>query len=256
MRTLRFGISLAAVLAVAPAAFAADLAVKAPVAAPTTPAYPYSVAGAYWGVTAYASQTSLDVNAPGSNTGNVTAVGGSAGLLAGWSMPVNGGANFARFEASAAAQNIGTSAAQANGVLSFKGPWRIEGVAEYGMPCANIAAYFPNVGNILPTLPAIPSGLTATNCHAYAGLGAAAEDISATLNMNTGGSVSQGSEWSASMIGKFGQIWQLTNGSAVETWIEYETNGKSFSLDSGGPKATPSIQGQDHKILLGVNYLL
>jgi hypothetical protein len=244
-------IRAAVALAMITPAFAADLPVKAPPAS----IYPYTVPGVYWGLTTYASQTNLNVNAPGSNTGDMSVIGGSLGVVAGWSTPMNSGKNFARFEVSASGQNINGTASQSAGVLSIKGPWRIEGVAEYGMPCANLTAYFPNLGGILPTLPPIPSGLTATNCHAYAGLGAAAEDISAKLNMN-GGGVSQGSEWSGALVGKIGQIWQLTNGAAVETWVEYEGNGRSFGLNMGTPRLTPSIQGQDHKILAGVNFLL
>jgi opacity protein-like surface antigen len=244
-----------ALTALAMPAMAADMPVKAPPAV-AQPIYPYTVPGIYWGVTTYASQTNLNVNAPGSNAGDMSVIGGSLGVVAGYSMPVNNGKNFARFEVSAAGQNINGTASQSAGLLSIKGPWRIEGVAEYGMPCANIAAYFPNLGGILPTLPAIPSGLVATNCHAYAGLGAAAEDISAKLNMNGGAGVSQGSAWSGALIGKMGQIWQLTNGAAVETWLEYEGGGRTFDVNMGAPKFTPSVQGQDHKIIAGINFLL
>jgi hypothetical protein len=235
-------------------AYAADLPVKAP-PLPAATAYPYQTAGLYWGVTAYAAQTSLNVNAPGADSGDVVAVGGSVGLLGGYSMPLSGGAAFGAFEVSAATQNIGASGAQSAGILSFKGPWRVEAIAKYGVPCANLTSMLPNLGSILPTLPALPAGLVATNCHAYIGGGAAGEDISATLNLNTGGSVGSGSEWSLSGVIKTGQIWQLSSGAAVETWIEYETNGRSFGL-SGSPMFTPSIQGQDHKILVGINYML
>ncbi len=243
-----------ALLAATGAASAADLPVKAPPPV-TAPIYPYTVPGVYWGLTTYASQTNLGVNAPGSNSGDMSIIGGSLGVLLGYSMPVNSGKNFARFEVSAAGQNINGTSSQSAGILSIKGPWRVEGVAEYGVPCGMLTAYFPSLGSILPTLPAIPSGLTANNCHAYVGLGAAAEDISAKLNMNGNLGVSQGSVWSAAMIGKMGQIWQLTNGSAVETFMEYEGNGRAFGL-TGAPKSGTSIQGQDHKIIAGINFLL
>lgn len=237
-------------LVVPVSAFAADMPVKAP-PMPVVSAYPYTTAGAYWGLTTFASDTTFNVNAPGSNVGEVSAIGGSIGVLLGYSMPIRGGANFLRFEASAAAQNLNGTSSQTAGLLSMKGPWRIEGIAEIGMPCANIVAYLPaNLGNLIPTLPAIPSGLTATNCHAYAGAGAAGEDISATL-VPAG---AQGSEWSAAAVGKIGQIWQLANGYAVDTWIEYESNGRSIGLNTGGPMFTPSIQGQAHKIIAGVNF--
>ena len=251
-------IAAALLAALSVPAFAADLSVaplyKAP--PPTAPAYPYNNSGLYWGVTAFASQTAVNVNAPGATAGQATIDGGSIGLLGGWSTPINKGANFFALEASISAQNINGSAQQTAGVLSIKGPYRVEAIAKVGMPCANITAYFPSISSVLPTLPAIPSGLSATNCHAYIGGGGAAEDISATLNMVGGGSVGSGSEWSASAVGKLGQIWQLTNGSAVETWIEYESNGKTFGINGGAPMFTPSIQGQAHRIMLGLNYLL
>jgi hypothetical protein len=229
-------------------AYAADMPVKAP---PPAPAYPYTTAGAYWGLTTYASDTTFNVNAPGSNVGDVSAIGGSVGVLLGYSMPINSGADFARFEVSAAAQNLNGTASQTAGLLSMKGPWRVEGVAEIGMPCANIVAYLPaNLGSLLPTFPAIPSGLTATNCHAYVGGGGAAEDISATL-VPAG---AQGSEWSLAAVAKLGQIWQLANGYAVDTWVEYESNGRSLGLNTGGPAFTPSIQGQAHKIIAGISF--
>jgi hypothetical protein len=254
MRTLRILTTLAA-LAAAPAAFAADMAVKAPPIA-TAPAFPYSTAGSYWGLTTFASQAAVNVNAPGATAGQATIDGGSIGLLAGYSTPVNKGANFFAVEASISAQNINGSAQQSAGVLSIKGPYRVEAIAKYGMPCANIASYFPSLGSVLPTLPGLPAGFSATNCHAYIGGGAAGEDISATLNMNGGGSVSSGSEWSASGVAKLGQIWQLSNGSAIETWAEYETNGKTFGLTGGAPKFTPSVEGQAHRVLVGINWLL
>jgi hypothetical protein len=263
-RTRRFDtrkmlLLIAALGALAAPARAADLSVaplyKAP--PPSTPAYPYSQAGLYWGVTTFASQTAVNVNAPGANVGQATIDGGSIGVLAGWSTPINKGANFFALEGSISAQNINGSTQQAAGVLSFKGPYRVEGIAKVGMPCTNLAAYFPTLGSVLPTLPGLPSGYSlASNCHAYVGAGAAGEDISATLNMNTGGTASSGSEWSMSGVAKIGQIWQLTNGSAIETWLEYETNGRSFGITSGSPKFTPSIEGQAHRIMLGLNYML
>lgn len=231
-------------------AFAADLPVKAP-PMPVASAYPYTSAGAYWGLTTYASDTTFNVNAPGSNVGEVSAIGGSIGVLLGYSRPINGGAEFVRFEASAAAQNLNGTSSQTAGLLSMKGPWRVEGIAEVGMPCANILAYLPsNLGSLLPTLPALPTGLVATNCHAYAGGGIAGEDISAQLTP----AGSQGSEWSAAGVVKTGQIWQLANGYAVDTWVEYESNGRSIGLNTGGPMFTPSIQGQAHKIIAGINW--
>jgi len=239
-----------ALLAATGAASAADLPIKAP-PLPATTAYPYTTAGAYWGVTSFASDTTFNVNAPGSNTGEISAIGGSIGVLLGYSMPINKGAEFARFEVSAAAQNLNGTSSQTAGLLSMKGPWRVEGVAEIGMPCANILAYLPaNFGSLVPTLPALPTGLVATNCHAYVGGGVAGEDISATL-IPAG---SQGSEWSAAGVVKTGQIWQLANGYAVDTWVEYESNGRSIGLTTGGPMFTPSIQGQAHKIIAGINF--
>jgi hypothetical protein len=245
-----FFLSSTALVALAMPAMAADMPVKAPPLQPTT-AYPYTTSGIYWGLTAFASDTTFNVNAPGSNTGDVSAIGGSIGVLLGWSTPINGGAQFVRIEGSAAAQNLNGTASQTAGILSMKGPWRVEGVAEIGMPCANIVAYLPaNLGSLLPTLPALPTGLVATNCHAYIGGGAAGEDISANLTPVG----SQGSEWSGAGVVKTGQIWQLANGYAVETWIEYESNGRSIGLNSGGPMFTSSIQGQTHKITTGVNF--
>jgi hypothetical protein len=232
------------------AAMAADMPIKAS-PMPLASAYPYTTAGAYWGLTSYASNTTFNVNAPGSNTGDVSTIGGSVGVLLGYSMPINKGAEFARFEVSAAAQNLNGTSSQTAGILSMKGPWRVEGVAEVGMPCANIVAYLPaNLGSLLPTLPALPTGLVATNCHAYVGGGVAGEDISA--NLTPAGS--QGSEWSAAGVVKTGQIWQLANGYAVDTWVEYESNGRSIGLNAGAPMFTPSIQGQAHKIVAGINF--
>lgn len=249
---------VAALTSLAMPAMAADLSVaplltKAP---PSTPAYPYSTAGLYWGVTTFASQTAVNVNAPGATAGQATIDGGSIGLLVGWSAPINRGAGFFALEGSVSAQNINGSTQQGAGVLSFKGPYRVEAIAKVGMPCANITAYFPSLGSVLPTLPGLPAGFSsALNCHAYIGGGAAGEDISATLNV-PGVTVSSGSEWSASAVLKTGQIWQLTNGSAVETWIEYETNGKTFGINSGAPMFTPTVQGQAHRLMVGLNYLL
>jgi opacity protein-like surface antigen len=245
-----------ALTALAVPAMAADQSRPPLKAPPVTTAYPYDVAGTYWGLTTFASQTAVNVNAPGSNIGQASIIGGSIGVLAGWSTPINNRANFLAFEVSASAQNINGSTQQAAGVLSLKGPWRLEGIVKYGMPCANIAAYFPNLGGVLPTLPGLPAGSSvANNCHAYIGGGLAGEDISAKLNMNTGGS-SGGSEWSTAAVLKTGQIWQMTNGSAVETFLEYESNGRTFGINSGAPKFTPSIQGQAHRIMAGVNFLL
>jgi hypothetical protein len=243
----------AALTALAVPVMAADqgLPLKAP---PTTAAFPYNTAGAYWGITTFASQTAVNINAPGATSGQASIMGGSLGVLGGYSMPVNKGANFLAFEFSASRQNINGSAQQTAGVLSIKGPWRLEAIVKYGMPCANLAAYFPNLGSVLPTLPGLPAGFTATNCHAYIAGGGAGEDISATLNMNGGGSVSSGSEWSAAAVAALGQIWQLSNGSAVDTFIKYETNGRTFGLMSGAPHATPSIQGQAHRIMVGANF--
>src|ERR1700726_3207284 len=108
----KFVLLTMALTALAMPAMAADMPTKAP-PAPVATAYPYSVAGLYWGITTYASQTTLNVNAPGADSGAMAVVGGSLGGVIGYSMPINKGANFAAFELSAAGQNIGGSSTQA-----------------------------------------------------------------------------------------------------------------------------------------------
>lgn len=230
-------------------AFAADLMpLKAPVVKSVV--YPYTTSGWYGGVTTYMSVQSVNVNTPvpGAN-GSLTANGGSIGGVFGYSIPIMGGAEFAALEASAAWQNLG---GQSTSAISFSGPARLELLAKVGMPFAQFLADFPtlNLGAILPTLPAVPAGLTTTNAHIYLGAGFAAEDISATI-MNQG----TGTAWSLSGVARFGTIWQLTSGAAVDTWVEYEGSGKAIGV-TPAPGFLPGVEGQTHKVLAGVSFLL
>lgn len=245
-KLLLAGVSL---LALALPGLAADLMpLKAPVLKPI--AYPYTTSGFYGGLTTYLSVQTVNVNTPvvGAN-GALSANGGSIGGVLGYSIPIFGGAEFAALEGSAAWQNIG---GQSTSAISFTGPARLELLAKIGMPFAQFLADFPtlNLSSVLPTLPAVPAGLTTTNAHIYLGAGFAAEDISATIMGQ-----STGTAWSLSGVARFGTIWQLTSGAAVDTWVEYEGNGKSIGV-TPAPGLLPGVEGQTHKALAGVSFLL
>jgi hypothetical protein len=232
-------------------AWAADLPLPTKAPAVAAPIYPYSTAGIYGGITTFMSDQTVNVGSPIPGTsGSLSATGGSVGIVGGYSMPINHGAEFAALQFSGAWQNLDGSASA--GLLNFKGPFRGEVLAKVGMPWSQITTYFPTLTNLfgsLPTLPLIPAGLTTTTAHAYVGGGVAFEDISASVMQQTG------TEWSISGVARLGTLWQLTSGAAVDTWIEYEGTGKSLSV-SGSPMFTPTVQGQNSKWLAGVDFLL
>lgn len=210
---------------------------------PITPysGYPYGGAGFYYGI--YTEAGGGSVTTPGAAPDLTTTSMGVGGLVGyAWGGP-NSPAFYA-VEAMFGWNNINGSAAG----FSFSGPAAFEQRFIFGSPIASLLSIFPTLN--LPTVapfPQFPNGATVSNVQAYLMAGLHEDDISFDF---TG--VSSGHEWRVAPSVGIGMRGQLTNGVAVDAWVETIFPEQAHCI--GGVPGACSGMGQQIKAGLALLY--
>lgn len=205
-------LALAIATALGSAAFAADLPTKAPLFG----AYPTTRCGLYYGVGTGGSALAVDGAVVGDRI-----VQGELDALIGYTCPFMAD-GFWFVEGSVGFNNVNGSV---NG-LALSGPLILIQRAGAGSP---INKWFNPFGNqlALPSLPALPSGVTAGPANAYFFAGLVEQDISAQLLGD------HQKQWLiAPMIG-VGLLSRFSDGVVVDTWAGWQMNSQSFCPGGG-----------------------
>lgn len=197
----------------ASAAIAADLPTKAPAYV----GYPSTKCGFYYGVGTGGSAGAVE----GAVVGTQIVQGDLDGLL-GYTCPFLQ-SSFWFAEASVGFTNINGNV---NG-LALSGPLVAIQRVGAGSP---INALFNPFGNSLslPSLPALPNGVTAGPANGYFFAGLVEQDITAQL---ASGNVKQ---WAISPMVGFGLLTRLNQGVVIDTWAGWQMNSQGFLPGCGG----------------------
>lgn len=187
---------------------AADLATKASLFG----AYPTTKCGIYYGVGTGGSATAMNGSVVGAQI-----VQGELDALVGYTCPFATNA-FWFVEGSVGFDNINGSV---NG-LALSGPLVLIQRAGAGSPVNN---WFNPFGNqlALPSLPALPSGVTAGPANGYFFAGLVEQDISVQVGLEQHNKV-----WLVAPLVGVGLLSRFSDGVVVDTWAGWQLNSQSF----------------------------
>jgi len=208
-------------------ALAADLPVKAPRG--FLDSYPSGGCGAYYGIVTEGSASPV-ANSPV----GATALGGSIGGTFGYTC--DRGSTFWFAEVIVAFQNLNGGT---NG-FSLSGPVHIEQRIAFGGPINQFLSILPNLNfPAVPSIPALPNGVTAGPQRGYVYASLNQDDISVSyLGLSTG------KAWLVSPGVGIGLLSRLSNGVVVDTWggLKLQSNSICFSGGVQCPKFSNGAQ--------------
>lgn len=149
-------------------------------------------------------------------------VQGELDALVGYTCPF-GGAAFWFVEGSIGINNVNGNV---NG-LALSGPLVLQQRVGVGSP-AN--ALFNPFGSSLslPSLPALPVGVVASNANPYLFAGIVEQDIATQLGLDT-----HSHQWLIAPEVGIGMLTRLSNGVVVDTWAGWQLNSQSFCPGNG-----------------------
>jgi hypothetical protein len=203
-------------------AFAADMALKA---APPVPGYPYAASGFYFGVGASTSAASATV----ANTGVFSAGAGFDGIVG---FQWKGDLDFVALELDATYTNLGaaTACATVGGATSCAAgyQWEIDPRVKFGFPIQTLQSILPNLANLFPGLPQLPSTFVPANQHPYLFAGVPIKDVSASYGLMNG------KEWLVQGEAGIGILSQYTNGTAVDISAGCALGNAGFTFGPAG----------------------
>jgi hypothetical protein len=100
--------------------------------------------------------------------------------------------------------------------FSFDGPVSFEERFKIGLPLEKVLSFIPNLGlPTAPPFPALPAGTTLLNSKSYLMAGFIQDD-----NSNAFPGLHPFKEWKISASVGMGMIGQLSNGTALDVWLE------------------------------------
>lgn len=200
--------------ALATATMAADMAVKA---AKFADGYPAARCGYYYGFGTGGSAGAVDGAVVGTQI-----VQGQVDAIVGYTCPFLTN-SFWFVEGSVGYNNVNGSV---NG-FALSGPLVLMQRVGAGSPIN--ALFNPFSANLsLPSLPALPNGVTAGPANGYFFAGLVEQDITAQVSINN-----HAKQWLvAPMIG-FGLLTRLSDGVVVDTWAGWQMNSQSFCPGGG-----------------------
>lgn len=214
-KTTERKILLAAALALAmiaaiPAAFAADLVVKA------KPnkwlAYPTGCGLYYGGVASGAAGGGTTDRISGTQV-----LAGDVGVVLGYTCPI-GISSFWFVENIASVSKVNGADNAAS--FSLAGAASFEQRFGIGAPWSviqQLTAAIPSLGGVaLPSVPTLPNGIGAGAVNPYVFVGMNERDVSASLG------VQNGRAWVVSGEVGFGTLTRLTNGMMLDAWVKYQ----------------------------------
>lgn len=206
-------LALAAVLGLLPfAAMAADMPTKAPPAPSFLTSYPYGNSGFFYGVYTEGGAGPVAASVPGVNSASLTQTQAGVGGTIGYAWGQKGSPVAVSLEADFGWTNFNGNTAG----LSFDGPAAFEQRFVIFTPLAsmlNILPNLPSLGTVAP-FPLLPAGVTATNLQVGFMAGIDENDISSSFGL------SSNREWRAAPMIGLVSMEQLSNGTAIRTWIK------------------------------------
>lgn len=198
------------------AASATDIPTKAPIVNPFATPYDTTHCGAYFGINSVGSADSLQ--GTGVSPGTQVVQGGIGGTL-GYGCPIsatNGSFWFAEVMADFTNINGASSGVQfSNAPVSFTERFGV------GSPLQNMLASLPGASSVagsaaVPSLPALPGGVTAGPGAPYGFFALHEKDVSAQLGL------SQNRQWLLSYGIGAGLLYRLSNGVVADVFAEYQ----------------------------------
>jgi hypothetical protein len=200
-----------------PGAKAADFSTKA-ISNSLSAGYPLAKCGVYYGFGTGGSAGAVDGAVVGTQI-----VQGELDALVGYTCPF-AASGFWFVEGSVGFDNINGSV---NG-LALSGPLVLMQRAGAGSPINGL--FNPFGANLsMPSLPALPNGVTAGPANGYFFAGLVEQDISAQVGLDA-----HSHQWViAPMIGA-GLLTRLSDGVVVDTWAGWQMNSQSFCPGGGG----------------------
>lgn len=202
---------LAAALAVASlsVASAADMPVKASVLGQ---GYPSTRCGFYYGLGTGGSAGAVDGAVVGTQI-----VQGELDALVGYTCPFLQN-SFWFVEGSVGFNNINGSV---NG-LALSGPLVVMQRVGAGSPINSLFNLGGALGLSMPSLPALPNGVTAGPANGYFFAGLVEQDVSAQL------AIGHSKQWLIAPMVGVGLLSRLSDGVVVDTWAGWQMNSQSF----------------------------
>lgn len=198
---------------------AADMPLKMK-ASPFGNSYPMTKCGLYYGLGTGGSAGAIEGNVVGAQI-----VQGELDALIGYTCPFMTNA-FWFAEGSVGFNNVNGNV---NG-LALSGPLVLMQRAGAGSP---INALFNPFGNFLslPSLPALPNGVTAGPANGYLFVGVVEQDITSQIPAAIGGGSSK--QWLIAPLLGVGLLTRLSDGVVIDTWAGYQMNSQSFCPGGG-----------------------
>jgi hypothetical protein len=212
--SLRFAAALAAFIVSAPA-LAADIPTKAP---SLLGGYPTTRCGFYYGIGTGGSAGAVDGAVVGTQI-----VQGDLDAMVGYTCPFLSSA-FWFVEASAGYSNLNGNV---NG-LALSGPLIFIQRAGAGSPINKLFNPF-SASLSLPSLPALPNGVTAGPANGYFFAGLVEQDITAQVAPGQ-----HTKQWVIAPIVGLGLLTRLNDGVVVDTWAGWQMNSQSFCPNGNG----------------------
>lgn len=201
-------------------ASAADIPTKAK---PFATGYPAAKCGIYYGLGTGGSAGAVDGAVVGTQI-----VQGELDALVGYTCPFATNA-FWFVEGSVGFNNINGSV---NG-LALSGPLVLMQRAGAGSPINNLFNLGGVLGLSMPSLPALPNGVTAGPANGYFFAGVVEQDISAQLAGD------HSHQWVVAPMVGVGLLTRLSDGVVVDTWAGWQMNSQAFY---------PGLTGQGAKL--------
>jgi hypothetical protein len=223
-RFLKCKVSLLAAIAFLAASLSGAGAADLPAKAKPQMNIGYPLAcGFYYGLEALGGGSTITNGPVGA-----TQIQGAAGILAGYTCPFSGSFWFA--EASFDIQNLNGSS---NG-FSIKGPLKFEQTVAVGADAilavlGNLAPFGNLSGFALPSLPLLPSGVTAGPQHSYIHGTADEQDISSQYSPM----LAVGSAWLFRGGGGIGMLSRLSNNAVIDVRATGFLQSSDFCLSHG-----------------------
>lgn len=214
-----FFLSTAVAAAFIMPAGAADISTKAPI----FNGYPSTKCGVYYGLGTGGSAGAINGAVVGAQI-----VQGELDALVGYTCPFATNA-FWFVEGSVGYNNLNGSV---NG-LALSGPLVLMQRAGAGSPINNLFSLGNVLGLSMPSLPALPNGVTAGPANGYFFAGAVEQDISAQLANGAS------KQWVVAPMVGVGLLTRLSDGVVVDTWAGWQMNSQAFY---------PGLNGQGAKL--------
>lgn len=201
----------------ASSALAADLPAARAINKALAGGYPLARCGVYYGFGTGGSAGAMDGAVVGAQI-----VQGELDALVGYTCPL-GAAGFWFVEGSVGFNNINGSV---NG-LALSGPLVLMQRAGAGSPINSLFNPF-SASLSMPSLPALPNGVTAGPANGYLFAGIVEQDIAAQIGLD-----SHSHQWVVAPLLGAGLLTRLSDGVVADTWVGWQLNSQSFCPDGG-----------------------